>query len=69
MAKSKKEMEIELVKAEGMPDNTGVFIEGEFCRPGDKLTVPLAVGRNLIHRGRAVKASEKASGKASGKGK
>lgn len=65
-----KTMTVKIVQKPGIPENVGVMIGGEICKPGQVVTVPLSTGRNLIHRERAVtvdsgKASAKTSGKAS----
>ncbi|MFK4765470.1 hypothetical protein ACI3L3_11940 [Desulfobaculum sp. SPO524] len=77
----KKEMTVVVVAPEGAA-NVGILIDGEMCREGDEVTVPLSVGKNLIYRERAVPAgsaaakaivasaeeSRKASAKGGGKG-
>lgn len=66
-----KTMTVKIIQKPGIPENVGVMIGGEICKPGSVVTVPLSTGRNLIHRERAVladsgKASPKAPSKASG---
>lgn len=58
--KSLKEMQIDLI---GEDKSTGVIIDGEICFPGDTVTVPVSVGKNLIYRERAVKHDPKAKKK------
>ena len=49
--KTDKTMTIKMIGEDG----TAVLIEGEPAKPGDVVTVPLDVARNLIYRERAVK--------------
>jgi hypothetical protein len=54
--KTDKTMTIKMIGEDG----TAVLIEGEPAKPGDIVTVPLDVARNLIYRERAVKYDEAA---------
>lgn len=56
MAKDKS-MEIKILPLDGA-ENVGVMIDGELCMPDDVVTVPLSEARSLIHRERAIPASE-----------